>query len=258
MNTADNQAQNLISNPQNSNFANLGSGKFARDYDKEPIIIKDYKQNLSLFLALLTLALVAIIILISLFFSLMSLDRILFSSIITIIVLKPTLKEALSAPKNGHFIFKNGAVKQQITDKTIKEIKLVQIADLRKTFDITDDLYQIEANKNIVFIGLVFVLLALKNYCDVMGVNIFEICAFFIFLFFIGLTPQTIFHFRLGGLKSCAVYNMLAIFSKKDGVIINILIPTNNDYKELKEYFLRKKGINLDNVSKQFKLIKFK
>ena len=133
---------------------------------------------MSLFSALLTLALVAIIILISLIFSLMSLGRILFSSIITIIVLKPTFKEALNAPKNGHFSFENGAVKQQSTDKTIKEIKLAQIADLRKTFDITDDLYQIEANKYIVFIGLVFVLLALKNYCDVMGVNIFEIFAF--------------------------------------------------------------------------------
>ena len=182
----------------------------------------------------------------------MDLDRILFSSIITIIVLKPTLKEALSAPKNGYFIFENGAVKQQITDKTIKEIKLAQIADLRKTFDITDDLYQIEANKYIVFIGLVFVLLALKNYCDVMGVNIFEIFVFFIFLFFTSLIPQTIFHFRLGGLKSRTVYNMLAIFSKKDGAAINILIWVSDDYKELKEYFCAK------NVSKQFKLIKFK
>ncbi|WP_314979619.1 hypothetical protein, partial [Campylobacter rectus] len=95
-------------------------------------------------------------------------------------------------------------------------------------------MYQIEANKYIVFVGLVFVLSALKNYCDVMGINIFEI-----FIFFIGLILQTIFHFRLSGLKFCTVYNMFAIFSKKDGVIINLLVPTNDDYKELKEYFLR-------------------
>lgn len=200
MNAADNQTQNLNYNSQNPNLTNPGSGKFLRNYDKEPIIIKDYKQNLSLFSALLTLALAAIIILISLIFSLMSLDRILFSSIITIIVLKPTFKAALNAPKNGHFSFENGAVKQQITDKTIKEIKLAQIADLRKTFDITDDLHQIEANKYIIFIGLVFVLLALKNYCDVMGVNIFEIFAF-LSSYFTRLIPQTIFHLRLGGLK---------------------------------------------------------
>ncbi len=102
-------------------------------------------------------------------------------------------------------------------------------------------MYQIEANKYIVFVGLVFVLLALKNYCDVMGVNIFEIFAFFIFLFFTSLIPQTIFHFRLGGLKSCTVYNVLAIFSRKDGTIINILIWANDDYKELKEYFCAKR-----------------
>ena len=152
-------------------MTNSNTGKFARDYDKEPVIIKNYKQNLSLFSAVL----------ISLVFSLMSLDRILFNSIITIIVLKPTFKEALNVPKNGYFRFENGAIKQQIGDKIAKEIKLAQIADLRKTFDITDDLYQIEANKYIVFIGLVFVLLALKNYCDVMGINIFEIFIFFIF-----------------------------------------------------------------------------
>lgn len=101
MNAADNQTQNLNYNPHNPNLTNPGSGKFLRNYDKEPIIIKDYKQNLSLFSAFLTLALVAIIILISLIFSLMSLDRILFSSIITIIVLKPTFKAALSAPKTA-------------------------------------------------------------------------------------------------------------------------------------------------------------
>ena len=252
------QTSNLNNYFKSLNLTNSNTGKFARDYDKEPVITKDYKQNLSLFSAVLILALVIVVVLISLIFSLMSLDRILFNSIITIIVLKPTFKEALSSPKNGYFRFENGAVKQQIGDKIEKEIKLAQISDLKKTFDITDDLYQIEANKYIVFVGLVFVLLAFKNYCDVMGINIFEIFAFLIFLFFIGLILQTIFHFRLGGLKFCAVYNMLAIFSKKDGVIINLLVPTNDDYKELKEYFLRKKGINLDNASKQFKLIKLK
>lgn len=98
-------------------------------------------------------------------------------------------------PKNGYFRFENGAIKQQIGDKIAKEIKLAQIADLRKTFDITDDLYQIEANKYIVFVGLVFVLLAFKNYCDVMGINIFEIFIFFIFLFFIGLIFADYFSF---------------------------------------------------------------
>ena len=59
LNVADNQTQNLNYNPHNPNLTNPGSNKFARDYDKKPIIIKDYKQNLSLFSALLTLALVA-------------------------------------------------------------------------------------------------------------------------------------------------------------------------------------------------------
>ena len=92
-NLANKQTSNLNNDFKSLNLANSHAGKFARDYDKEPVIIKDYKQNLSLFSAVLTLALVIVIILISLIFSLMSLDRILFNSMITIIVLKPILKK---------------------------------------------------------------------------------------------------------------------------------------------------------------------
>ena len=41
MNTANEQTLNLTNNLQNSNLTNSGSKKFTRDYDKEPIIIKD-------------------------------------------------------------------------------------------------------------------------------------------------------------------------------------------------------------------------
>ena len=44
MNAADNQTQNLNGNPQNPNFTNPGSNKFARDYDKEPLVIKSYER----------------------------------------------------------------------------------------------------------------------------------------------------------------------------------------------------------------------
>lgn len=44
MNAADNQAQNLNYNPHNPNLTNPGSKKFTRDYDKEPIILKNYEE----------------------------------------------------------------------------------------------------------------------------------------------------------------------------------------------------------------------
>ena len=47
MNAADNQAQNLNSNPHNPNLTNLSSNKFERDYDKEPLIIKSYERFIS-------------------------------------------------------------------------------------------------------------------------------------------------------------------------------------------------------------------
>ena len=42
MNTANEQDSNLNGDFQNSNLTNFSSKKFARDYDKEPLIIKDY------------------------------------------------------------------------------------------------------------------------------------------------------------------------------------------------------------------------
>ncbi len=44
MNTADNQTQNLNYNPHNPNLTNPGLNKFAMDYDKEPIILKNYEE----------------------------------------------------------------------------------------------------------------------------------------------------------------------------------------------------------------------
>ena len=50
MNTADKQTSNLKGNLQNSNLTNSGSKKFARDYDKEPIIVKNYEKSYQILL----------------------------------------------------------------------------------------------------------------------------------------------------------------------------------------------------------------
>jgi len=44
LNTANKQTSNLNDNLQSSNLTNPGSKKFARDYDKEPIILKNYEE----------------------------------------------------------------------------------------------------------------------------------------------------------------------------------------------------------------------
>ena len=44
MNTANKQTSNLNNDFQNSNLANSDSGKFSRDYDKEPIVLKNYEE----------------------------------------------------------------------------------------------------------------------------------------------------------------------------------------------------------------------
>ncbi|WP_298085597.1 hypothetical protein [uncultured Campylobacter sp.] len=50
MNTVNEQTSNLNSNLQNSNLTNSSSKKFARDYDKEPIIVKNYEKSYQILL----------------------------------------------------------------------------------------------------------------------------------------------------------------------------------------------------------------
>jgi len=52
LNAADNQTQNLNYNLQNPNLTNPGSGKFLRDYDKEPIILKNYEEAYQVLLSI--------------------------------------------------------------------------------------------------------------------------------------------------------------------------------------------------------------
>ena len=44
MNTANEQTKNSNNDFQNSNLTNSSSGKFSRDYDKEPIVLKNYEE----------------------------------------------------------------------------------------------------------------------------------------------------------------------------------------------------------------------
>ena len=50
MNTANEQTKNSNNDFQNSNLTNSGSKKFARDYDKEPIIVKNYEKSYQILL----------------------------------------------------------------------------------------------------------------------------------------------------------------------------------------------------------------
>lgn len=53
MNTADKQTSNLNNNFQDSNLTNSGPNKFARDYDKEPIILKNYEEAYQILLKMI-------------------------------------------------------------------------------------------------------------------------------------------------------------------------------------------------------------
>ena len=181
----------------------------------------------------------------------LAIEKVIFYIAITILPIKGRLKTVLNSQKDSYFEFTNSCIRQK---NTINIIEINSIKNIVKTFDSSNSLYKIEANKYIVFIGLLFCFVAFINYIKIMEINIFYAFLFFITIFFISLIPQIILNLKLGE-REINIYTNLAIFS--DDKIINIFVPSKNVYNELKRYFLLKTGKNLDYATKQFKLIKF-
>ena len=54
-NLANKQTSNLNNDFKSSNLTNSNTGKFARDYDKEPIALKNYKEAYQILLKMIPL-----------------------------------------------------------------------------------------------------------------------------------------------------------------------------------------------------------
>ncbi len=234
---------------------NKSSEVQARDYDKDPIIIKDYA-----FYDYMKYSTIATLI-----------GCLFFISVVTVVnPIEPKnfrlLPFALvmffirrKQQKGVYFVFNDSDIKYYKEDKAYKSLKLEQIGAVAISFDPRWDRRQRISIPEMMFLSLwplgAYVMRG-------MHAMIALISMIAISLFGAGI----LMHLKNGSFRCLGVYDRLVIYGETGDLrIINVLIYSEKEYLELREYFMRKTHIDLDSVprtlsafSKKVKFRKFK
>ena len=247
-------------NAEQQNFILDDSGSLqqnskARDYDKEPIIIKDYA-----FYDYMKYSTIATLI-----------GCLFFISVVTVVnPIEPKnfrlLPFALvmffirrKQQKGVYFVFNDSDIKYYKEDKAYKSLKLEQIGAVAISFDPRWDRRQRISIPEMLFLSLwplgAYVMRG-------MHAMIALISMIAISLFGAGI----LMHLKNGSFRCLGIYDRLVVYGETGDLrIINVLIYSEKEYLELKEYFMRKTHIDLDTVprtlsvfSKKVKFRKFK
>ena len=236
MNIADNQTQNLNDNPHNPNLTNPGSKKFTRDYDKEPITIRDHNPE---FAFIASIASVLLIILMLIYFPTNE-EKIIKALFYVPLLISPIVFEYWF---NDRLIrFKNDKIEYLINSKLKRSIKIGQISGIKRT---ADSRYEYFQRMPLICAALIFVYLILG--CLVEGTARFVLVLGFIFLcILISYFAARILFQILGKRGKYRYFENIVIYGESAKNFINILPKTDSQRSELKAYFLRKLGKNID------------
>ena len=245
------EPQNFISDDNGS----LQQNYKARDYDKDPLIIKDYA-----FYDYMKYSTIATLI-----------GCLFFISVVTVVnPIEPKnfrlLPFALvmffirrKQQKGVYFVFNDSDIKYYKEDKAYKSLKFEQIGAVAISFDPRWDRQQRISIPEMLFLSLwplgAYVMRG-------MHAMIALISMIAISLFGAGI----LMHLKNGSFRCLGIHDRLVIYGETGDLrIINVLIYSEKEYLELKEYFMRKTHIDLDTVprtlsvfSKKVKFRKFK
>ena len=218
---------------ENTNFKNdiFNKNKNLRDYNKEPIIIKDYNGEVTSFWTLF----VFIFILIAIAFS----DNKFVALPFLIWIFKSE-----NQYKNAEFKFTNSSI-LHTSPKFIKEIGTQRIDKIQKSMQIFYEIHNEKVeNKFLKYFVNIFLILWLLGIIFV--VIVIENQPASILLFLLGLfVPQVLYHLKKDK-NFLTLYDTILV--KTDDFKICIFIAKNDDYKEIRKYFLFKKGIDINKV----------
>jgi len=197
--------------------------KQTRDYDNEPIVIKDYN---SLFLALFAFSFVPVMIFIYIYNPGGTSEGSLFRNIIIIIPLMmyPYFRGYFKARGKRKIIFLNEKIKFFHEDILLEEIELSKVTEVRKTYSNLYHKSQLEGDFGKIISYIVFP---------------FAIMSHLILIF-----NKYLFHIYKDGKKSYRFFDAIIIFEGEK--FINILPSTLTEYKEIKEYLKKKQNVNID------------
>ncbi|WP_291935618.1 hypothetical protein [Campylobacter sp.] len=234
---------------------NKSSEVQARDYDKDPIVIKDYA-----FYDYMKYSTIATLI-----------GCLFFISVVTVVnPIEPKnfrlLPFALvmffirrKQQKGVYFVFNDSEVEYRKEDKAYKSLKLEQIGAVAISFDPRWDWRQRISIPEMLFLSLwplgAYVMRG-------MHAMIALISMIAISLFGAGI----LMHLKNGSFRCLGIHDRLVVYGETGDLrIINVFIYSKKEYLELKEYFMRKTHIDLDTVprtlsvfSKKVKFRKFK
>ena len=239
-NLQDNAKQNFNNSDNDLNFnKNMSSSNFInqRDYDKEPIIMKDYKPQVNL---------------IGIFFMILAFimlciarpEKVNSFTIVSLMVVIPYIMNFLG---KNYFILQNEMISQIKNDKSFDFIQIKDIKNVKFSIDFRD------GNEQIPFIAKILLFIIISTYIYAIFAFNEPIILFFIFalIFVFYAIPKIITHTINGGKINDSVYDCLTIYSK-NGKVINIMICSDKEFKEFKKYFLENVKLNISNAKTSF------
>ena len=236
----DNLNLNNDSNLNNSQISDNKINSNKRDYDKEPIIMKDYKPTILFFcyFFLIISSIPATVI------YNYDLNKILvFYITLYITTLKFNYIDYMFNSKIT-IIFKNNLIAMNNHENEILKIPVNEIFAINKTPDMRRFLIK-NISRNLILIS--FVLVAI--FFIIFSIDKFLIAI--LALYFIYFFPKNLIQVLHGGFRSIRFFDCLGIYSV-DGAFINIFIYSEKQYGEIKEYFLIQKNKNIDKLEKHF------
>lgn len=229
----------------------FNKNKNLRDYDKEPIIIKDELSNAKLLsIIFLVLCIIALVVR-KLFFSQYDMSysnsgSLFITPFLAYMALKNTIR---NFEKNTQIYFYNNYIVKKLENGVEKRILISEIKDITKSVSsmLPNGFISEKAEKAIlIYCGLFFVfVLALIIYRSEFKILIF----ISLFTFVVLYLPQLIIHRKYSGLKN-SFYDVLWL-QDKDGKFFNFMISSDKQYNDIKGYLLAKTGKSLDKADKK-------
>ncbi len=226
--------KNLELIPENNQIVN---------YDKNPIVIKDYN---SLFIFLLNISLIPIIIY-TYIYNPGGLDESsLFRNIIIVsffmgFFIRPYLK----SKGKRKIVLTNNDIKFMHENKILEEIKLSEITDIKKTYI---DLYHKSQVPNkllliFAYIIIIFIIISEKDY---------YILLLILFLHIFLVIAKYILHKMKDKNYKYRLFDAILVYSGDK--FINILPITSKQYEEVRKYFLDKSLADIENKKIYFEI----
>ena len=240
-------------NAEQQNFTSNDSGSLrhnfkARDYDKEPIIIKDhtyYEFMIYQFPALL----IGLIIFLT------------FATIVNPVSLKtfrmlPSILVSLLTvirDKDGmYFEFKSDKILYYYKNKIHKIFELNSIGAMIISFDCRHSMRQrINWFIRIALILWILLIFAADAYDMTIGESITDILCIFVLAASGIFGAKTIMHLRNGSLSFFGLHDQLVLYKENAEVeILNILMANKEEYLQLRDYFMQTMQKDINNLAR--------